>query len=286
MNTNRQTVLACIDGSTFSRGVVDYGAWVSRVVGAPLKLLHNIEHREHSPIQDLSGNIGLGAREELLEELTRMEERRSKILLEQGKEMLHNASQRARAAGVAEPIMLQRHGGLAETLIDMEDEIRVLVLGVRGEDREQQEHRIGNHLESVIRALHRPVLVVNRPFDSPPGRCMLAYDGSEAAGKALAMAASSPLFKQLECHLVHVARKQESPVLDAAARVLQDAGLQVHTASLHGDVEQQLLSYQQQQGIELMVMGAFGHSRIRELLLGSVTHHMLTKSRVPLLMLR
>jgi nucleotide-binding universal stress UspA family protein len=285
MNNNRVTVLACIDGSTFAHSVVDYASWVSRTVGAPLKLLHNIEHR--SPMSsDFSGSLGLGEREELLEELVSLEEKRSRIMLAQGKLMLESACQRAGAAGAVEPVKLQRHGSLAETLIELDDETRVLVLGVRGEDHENREHQLGAQLESVIRGMQRPILVVNREYRDAPKRYMVAYDGSEAARKALAMVAESPLYQGLECHLVHVSKERQSPVLDDAAAVLRQAGLSVVTASLHGNVEKQLADYQQQHDIDLVVMGAFGHSRLRELLFGSVTHRMLANASVPLLLLR
>lgn len=286
MNNNRVTVLACIDGSVYARSVVDYAAWVSRTVGAPLKLLHNIEHRNCSPLSDLSGNLRLDEREELLEELTAMEEKRSKILMEQGKEMLESARLRAEADGAIDPAKFQRYGSLLDSLIELEDEIRVLVLGVRGEDHDKSHHEVGAQLESVIRTMHRPVLVVNGEFSGPPARCMVAYDGSEAARKALAMVAESPLYRSMECHLVHVSREEQSPLLDEAATSLRNAGIAVVTASLHGDVEKQLADYRQQHDIGLIVMGAFGHSRLRELLFGSVTHQMLANAAVPLLLLR
>ncbi len=286
MNNNRVTVLACIDGSVYARSVVDYAAWVSRTVGAPLKLLHNIEQRNYSPLSDLSGNLRLGEREELLEELTAMEEKRSKILMEQGKEMLESALSRAEADGAIDPTKFQRYGSLPDSLIELEDEIRVLVLGVRGEDHDQSNHELGAQLEAVIRTMHRPVLVVNREFSEPPARCMVAYDGSEAARKALVMVAESPLYRSMECHLVHVSREEQSSLLDEAATSLRNAGITVVTASLHGDVEQQLADYQQQHDIGLIVMGAFGHSRLREILFGSVTHQMLANAAVPLLLLR
>lgn len=282
----RSTVLACIDGSDYSDAVVDYAAWVASRVEAPLKLLHNIERREYPPVSDLSGNIGLGTREELLEELTDIEERRSRILLDQGKLMLESASERARPAGVSQISTLQRHGSLTESLIEMEEEVRVLVIGVRGESHAHRTEVIGEHLEGVIRALHRPILVVNRPFDEAPRRCMIDYDGSEGARKALAMVATSPLFQDMTCHLVHVAREAESPLLAEAAELLHRAGITATTKTLQGDVEQQLRDYQLRHQIELTVMGAFGRGRLREMLFGSLTLKMLTHSPMPLLLLR
>lgn len=287
MNNHRRTILACIDGSSYSESVVDYAAWASRTVENPLKLLHNIERR-HSPEPNLSGNIGLGARETLQEELTEMEAKRSKLLLEQGQIMLENARKRAEEQGVFEVSALQQHGTLSDSLISMEEEIRVLVMGVRGEDHESKDKQIGAQLESVIRAMHRPVLIVNNEFTKAPQRILLAYDGSDAARKGLDMVATSPLYKGMECHLVHVGKDAhaESSLLTEAAQKLEAAGLTVVVAGLQGSVETALLDYQSEKNIELTVMGAFGHSRLKELLFGSVTVKMLSRSTVPLLLLR
>ena len=287
-NNHRSTILACIDGSIYRESVTDYASWAAQKLGAPLKLLHNIEHRETPPLMDLSGSIGLGSREELLEELTSMEERRSKILLEQGKLMLQSAHQRAIAMGSSAPETLQRHGSLEETLMEMEEEIRVLVVGVRGEEHEHQEKQLGAHLESLIRTMHRPVLVVNRPFEQPPQRIMIAYDGNEASRKALDMVSLSPLYRGLTCHIVHVSNSADIPSaqLEEAAATLQGAGLEVVSTGLQGNVQPQLEQYCRENNIELIVMGAFGQSRIRELLFGSVTQRLLINSKIPLLLLR
>ena len=58
------------------------------------------------------------------------------------------------------------------------------------------------------------------------------------------------------------------------------------TARLEGEVEAALHQYQEEQGIDLIVMGAYGHSRIREWLIGSTTDRMLRNARVPHLILR
>ncbi|AZZ91775.1 universal stress protein [Hahella sp. KA22] len=287
MDNNNKTVLACIDGSNFSRAVCDYAAWIAQRVGAPLKLLHNIEHREAPAVSDLTGSIGLGSREKLLAELTDLEQRRSKILLQEGKLMLEAAKERVIAAGVSDPVVNQRHGGLTEALIELEDDIGVLVMGIRGEEHENQAGRVGAHLETIIRSLHRPVLVVNGEF-SAPQRIMLAYDGSEAAGKALNMVAESPLYKGLCCHVVHVSRdgKANEQVLEQAVQRLRNAGVDVVASKLTGAVEQELCDYQRQHDIDLTVMGAYSHTRLRELLLGSFTAKMLTMTQKPLLLLR
>lgn len=283
-----QLVLACIDGSTISSAVCDYAAWIAQRVEAPLKLLHNIEHQEIPVTSDLSGNIGLGSQEHLLEDLTQLEQQRSKLLMQQGKLILEAAKERVQQAGVADPISAQRHGSVTESLIDLEDNIRVLVLGVRGEDHEKQQEKIGSHLEMMVRAIHRPILVVNDEFKTP-NTIMLAYDGSVAAEKAVEMVAKSPLYKGLTCHLVCVNKNSENAanlLQQASEKLKKSANLTLISASLTGKADQELCAYQEQHDIDLTIMGAFSHTRLREMLLGSFTVKMLLNTKKPLLLLR
>ncbi|WP_075186944.1 universal stress protein [Teredinibacter haidensis] len=287
MSTQKQLVLSCIDGAQFSSAVCDYSAWIAKTVDAPLKLLHTIEHSPAPVVADYSGSIGLGSSEELLNELTKVEAGRSKLLLQKGKLMLQAAKEKAIAAGASDVRMCQRHGSLSESLVDLEEHIRVLVVGIRGEQHESNDKGIGQQLETTIRALHKPILVVNNAF-AQPQTIMLAYDGSEAAQKALDMVTTSPLFKAVSCHLVHVVAKEteNDSVLVAAKEKLTRAGIDTTSVCLVGKNEDVLPEYQAKHNIDLTVMGAFSHNRVRDFLWGSFTVTMLRKTQKPLLLLR
>ncbi|WP_237058034.1 universal stress protein [Microbulbifer sediminum] len=284
--TREPMVLSCIDGSRHTSAVCDYAAWIALRTGAPLKLLHNIERGNVPAVADLTGSIGLGSQEELLEELTALEQQRARLMVQQGKLMLQAARERTTMAGVQQVETCQRHDSLAESLIELEDSIRVLVLGIRGEEHGDSEQGLGSQLENVVRSLHRPILVVNRDF-AEPRRIMLAYDGSEAAGKALQMVAESPVFQEVSCHLVFVGDPEKAETLLAeASRQLDSAGLAVTASNLKGNIVEALTAYQQEHDIDLTVMGAFSHNRLRDLLMGSVTAKMLLKTQQPVLLLR
>jgi nucleotide-binding universal stress UspA family protein len=288
MNATQNLVLAGIDGSSLTGAVCDYAAWIANKVDAPLKLLHTIDHHpELADHTDMTGNIGIDSRDHLMDELTQLEQQRSKLRLQQGKALLQAAKDRVVQAGIVNPITNQRHGSLVESLIELENDIRVLVLGVRGKVHEHQANKVGAKLEAIIRSLHKPILVVNAEFKQPE-RIMLAYDGSQAAEKALEMVATSPLYKGLTCHLVCVSQDEgKGQLLEVAANKLQLAGgIEVIAKKLVGKPEQLLCDYQDQHGIDLTVMGAFGHTRIHDWLLGSFTVKMLMHSHKPLLLLR
>lgn len=289
MTIKEPQVLACIDGAALTESVCDYAAWISQKTGAPLKLLHTINHHQETAVTaSLSGNIGLGTQEHLLEEITNLEQQQNKLKLQQGKLILQAAKDHIEKKGSIETTTTQRHGDLIEAVIDLENDIRVLVLGLRGQVHDNKENQIGAKLEAVIRALHKPILIVNDGFKTPE-RIMIAYDGSEAADKAVDMVASSPLYNGLICHLVCVNKNDDtaSKLLEQASNKLQAVDdIEVISTKLKGKADQELCAYQQKHDIDLTVMGAFSHTRLHDMLLGSFTHKMLINTKKPLLLLR
>ncbi|MBB3185229.1 nucleotide-binding universal stress UspA family protein [Halomonas fontilapidosi] len=282
-----EQVMAAIDGSKFSEGVCDYAAWASQALGAPLTFLHVVDNHPQTAEADLSGNIGLGAREHLLEELSHLDEQRAKVAQEQGRLMLKAARERAVEDGVDDPAGRQRNGTLVETLEELADEIRLLVVGKRGEAAHKASDHLGSNLERVVRTLHRPILMVPDSYRKPE-KVMLAFDGSKTTRKGVEMLAQSPLFDGIPVHVVIVGAEtgDNRSQLDWALKTLRDAGHEAEGAIRAGEVEATLRGYQEENGIDLLVMGAYGHSRIRHLLVGSTTTTMLRKASGPVLLLR
>ncbi len=277
-------VIACIDATPVSGSVCDHAAWAARRLEAPLTLLHVLDKRQYPEQQDLSGNIGLGSRESLLDELTQLDEQRGRVALQQGRATLEEARKRVTASGTEAPRLLQRHGDLVETLSEMQPDTRLLVMGKH--DENLGEH-IGSRLETVVRTLHRPILVCTPEFKSPQ-RILLAYDGSPTTHKGIDMVAGSPLFQGLECHVVMVAddTKANRGQLEWARHTLETAEFTVTTELLTGQVERALCDYRQERDIDLIVMGAYGHSVVRRFLVGSTTTCVLRNAQVPVLLLR
>ena len=277
-------VMACIDGTGVSPAVCDYAAWASLRLEAPLVFLHVLDKSEYPIERNLSGNIGMGSREALLEELATLDEQRGRLALEQGRLLLEAARERAVADGVGDSTTLQRHGNLVETLEELEPETRLLVMGKH--DENLGEH-IGSRLESVVRTLHRPILVTTHEY-RPPARVMLAFDGSATTRKGVEMVDGSPLFRGLPCHLVMVGSDNEESraQLDWARNTLESAGFEAPAVLRQGEVERVLCGYRQEQDIDLLIMGAYGHSVIRRFLVGSTTTNVIRNASVPVLLLR
>ncbi|KPQ26186.1 MAG: universal stress protein family protein [Halomonas sp. HL-48] len=280
-------VLAAVDSSGFSTGVCDYAVWAAQRLDAPLAFIHVIDNHPQTSEPDLTGNLGLGTREHLLEKLSDIEEQHAKLAREQGRLLLDDAKQRALHAGIEAPETMQRNGTLVETLVEQENDVRLLVVGKRGETAHQASGHLGSNLERVVREMHRPILMVPKTFTRPE-TVMMAFDGSKTARKGIEMLAKSPLFNGVTCHVVIVGAEtaEHRSQLEWALSTLEDAGHAAEGAIRAGDVEETLRAYKEEHAIDMLVMGAYGHSRIRHLLVGSTTTAMLRKAQLPVLILR
>jgi nucleotide-binding universal stress UspA family protein len=281
-------VLACVDQSPFADHVGDYAAWAAARMDAPLELLHVIErHPEIGDTRDHSGALTPNAQEQLLSELSEQDEIHTRRSREQGRVFLNRLRERALAAGVASVDMRQRHGHLDETLRDWEPGVRLFVLGRHGQSGAAGGQDMGRNVERVVRVLQRPVLTVTEGF-KPPQRVLIAFDGSALTRRGVQMVADSPLLRGLPITLQMAGKlRQDGPrEISWAAETLTAAGFDVRQSIRDGEAEKVILETIAAEDIDLLVMGAYSHSRWRSLLFGSRTDTLLRAVRVPALLLR
>ena len=282
-------IYACIDGMPAAASVVDWAAWAAQRLQAPLQLLHVLDEPVAlPPVGDFSGALGFGAQEMLQQQLGALDEQRSAIAREAGRHVLESACDRAAQQGVPEAAQAMPYGELVDVLMGLEDSARLVVLGEHYRTTMPRAVYLSAHVERVVRSLRRPVLVATvAPFVAPE-RFVVAFDGSDTARKTLDMVAASPLLRGLPALVAMAApdTPEHQQQLGSAQAVLRAAGFEAQTALLPGDPENALPPLLQSQGNAVLVMGAYGHSRIRQLILGSTTTALLRLSPVPVLVLR
>lgn len=135
-----------------------------------------------------------------------------------------------------------------------------------------------------------PVLAVpavNKGGLACGGRAMIAWDGTHEA--AIALCAARPLLMLAsEVHVVTVEEKskRDCPPGEAGAYLARhDIRTEVHEWPRKGrSVEEALEAAAVELHADWIVMGAFGHSRLREIFFGGVTRYLLGEARVPLLL--
>jgi nucleotide-binding universal stress UspA family protein len=189
---------------------------------------------------------------------------------------------RCQAVGVDSQFHLERasvpHGMLAATkLADL------LVVGQRGVNARFHEDLLGSTTDTLLRRSPLPVLVV--PQDAEvPRHPLAAYDGSPKAVRALQQSAELARALALPLTVVTVDQKEDRgrTRLDEATRYLAPFDLRVAYEFQRGEaVEQELLAMLEPGEFDLVFLGAHGHGRIVEMVLGSTSQYLARRASVP-----
>jgi nucleotide-binding universal stress UspA family protein len=282
-----QKIIALVDGSIYSTSVCDHAAWIAKRTGAPVELIHVLGPREAPGNTDLSGAVRLGARSKLLEELAELDAQRAKLISHRGRAILEDAGAILDKAGIPEITTRLRHGDIVDTLNDVEADARVILIGKRGEAADFAKGHLGSNLERIVRASTRPVFVASRAF-RPIRKVLVAYDGGTSAMKAVDHIARSALFQDLAVHVVTVGNTTDGTRkgLEDAKALLAAAGIAAETRVLPGQPDSALGKLVEDDQFDMLVMGAYGHSRIRNLMIGSTTTAMIRTCKVPVVLMR
>jgi nucleotide-binding universal stress UspA family protein len=280
---------ACIDKRAATDAVIDWAAWAALRMALPLEFLHVLErHPEQADAADFSGTIGPDAQDKLLQTLSEEDARRSKVAREAGRLLLSEARARAAARGSLQLDVRLRHGDLAATVLELATDAALFVLGEHHSAGRQAHANDGHHLERVIRAVQQPVLVAHTGAFAEPRKIVLAFDGGANAQLTVRRLATLPWLAGLPVLVAMVgpANVAKQKQLEQARVALAAAGLAAEKVCLPGEAQRVLPELLRSQGPALLVMGAFGHSRLRQMVLGSTTSKLLRFSGMPTLILR
>lgn len=279
---------ALIDGSAYAKSVCDHAAWVALQTSASVELLHVLGRRSTgSQPANLSGNLTLGARSNLLEKLASHDAEYAKLAKERGRVILDAAKAELEGAGVTHVTARLRLGDIVEAIHDVEADAALIILGKRGEAADYAKAHLGSNLERIVRAATKPVLVASSTF-KPVRRALIAFDGGPSAQKAVAHLAKGALLKGVAIDIVSVSEDtpERRAALETAADALRNGGHTVTAHILPGKPEDAIAAHIKAHDIDLLVMGAYGHSRLRALFIGSTTTEMLRSSPVPVMLFR
>ena len=284
-------VMAASDLSGPSRFAVERARRIAANHGAACTVVHVVSAGALDEMRYLLGDRGAQAQEQVLAEAR---ERLSRLI-------------GAPSAGVAAIAQRVAVGRVVDELVDQAGSLDagLLVLGARGEGF-LRHLVLGTTTERVLRKLQRPVLVVRQmPYDGYR-RVLVAVDFSPASAEALRLASVvAPSAQRVLVHAydlpfeskLHFAGVDERAIqgyrrrAEAEARSRLEAfatqgGLRPGETRLivgQGDPSRVVVERQQDEGCDLIVVGKRGKGLVEELLLGSVTKHVLAESTTDVL---
>jgi len=172
---------------------------------------------------------------------------------------------------------------------DLSAAARVADIVVFGRSAADLGYPDANLIEEAIFQSGRPVIVAPpEKFERTPRRILVAWNGGREAARALA--AAMPLFEETDAALVisigDIPADLEGP--EKAAELLRLHGVKAKADRRKHDgavtAEDELLKAADEWNADLIVMGAYSHSRWRELVLGGFTRKLLKQSIYPLLL--
>lgn len=273
-------ILVPIDGSEYARVAVKYAVNMAQAYQAQLLLFSVIDIRQiEGPfITQMAGtgDTGLGVH---IAALSDWLERRSRSYLA-------TVRPECEAAGMICDTKLVT-GVVSNEIIEQAKTCDIVVMGRHGEHVSFRGPLLGSTLENVVRGTLRPVFTTPGKY-APIRRILVAYDHSRFASGALTVAAE--LAKGLEVPVVLLTVDRDpnkaKETVNSALGYLEPYKLETSTVIASGEPSEEILRVCRQEDCNLIAMGAYGHSALREFILGSTTARVMHKATCPVLLFR
>ena len=274
-----KSMLVPTDGSPNSMVAAEYACWLANRFDAGLQGLHVIDIRalEGPFVHDISGSLGFSPFQNWVTEYRRVLEQRAETILEQ-----------LEAHCVSQGRQIQVHaatGIIASIISEEARKVDLVVIAQHGEHQQWSAGLLGSTAESVVRKSPRPVLLCPAAFQQVR-QLQVAYDGSVPASHALQAACviSDTVDVSLEAVIVTDDDDGYARLAEEIAAYVAPYELKIAVTRLRGDAGPALLEHTEQADGALLVMGAFGHTRLRDLLVGGTTAYIMRRASSPLLL--
>ena len=282
-----KNILIPTDGSANSFTALEYGIYIAHKLGAALIGLYVLDVNliQGPMLTDISGSVGMPPYDGFFAAIeTSLNEKADFILKE--------FQERCKKSGINAEVK-KTIGKISQIIIEEAQSADLILMAKKGENFHLKEGGLlGSVAEAVVRDSGKPVLVTPENFVEIESMA-LAYDGSDSATKALQL--SLKLSEQNAWPLTVIIITSDSKKAAVLSAQVEDANQKdpdeppiadCEIINLSGKEPDEIMKFIREGAVELMVMGAFGHNRVRELFLGSTTSHVIRKSPIPVLLIR
>jgi len=277
-------LMVCTDGSGYSNISCEFAAWLAAQTSAQADVLYVTDIRQYEMpiVADISGSLGAQPYLNLVSQLQEVEKIKVGVVEKAARKVFEQS------AYCGEMTFIHQDGTLVDRVEDLQGNYDLIVLGKRGSNSETSKEHLGSSLERVVRACHKPVLVTSRAF-RPINKVLIAYDGGVSSRRALDFLATDSMFTDMLIVVASVEEKGHDDATkltnDAESRLLA-SGRCCEKKVLSGNADEAISTCAESIGADLLVIGAFGHNRLREFFIGSTTTELLRTRNMPLLCFR
>lgn len=272
-------ILVPTDGSDSAALGISYATALAQSFGAHIHGIYVVDVKllEGPFLQDLSASLGTAPYVNYQGNIAHLLEERGNSALKLLGEICAEATvpcEVTLATGVV-PRTIVEHSGLAD----------LIVMGRGGEHNEWLEGLIGSTAEAVIRRSTLPVLVTGHR-DLGKEHILVAYDGTTHAQNALRVAVGFAEVWNTGLQILVVGDDPSESILHEIQGYLEAHDIEKVIEQSEGDPGEAIVSTAQSCKADLIVMGAYGHSKVRELVVGSTTTYAINHAPCPVLLTR
>lgn len=277
-----KTILVPVDGSDTSLVAVDYAIEFSKSFKAEIIGISVIDVKKLAGpfMRDLGTSIGG------MVPYADFQQKVRKFMEDTANAALDELEGKCNSANVLCSRMV-KEGIVSKEIVKSTERCDMISMGMSGEHALWRDVLLGSNLESVIRQTHKPIILTPEKYKKI-SKILIAFDGSPFSTRALHTSIQIARQMQLPLSVITVSddKGPREETLSKAEEILKESGVTYNTVLEEGDPVGAILDICKTGSYDLLVMGAYGHSKIREFVLGSTTVQIMRKSDWPILLCR
>lgn len=275
-------VIAFVDGSSWSRSVIEHAAWAAQALEQSLTLVTQEESIDSEPAIAYDAYQQMDAREDMFRELSGRSRSDYPETDSAAIDIVQTAARKARDLGVERVRTATTPDPIPYFIDNVTDSGDLLVVARHDEAESQSRHWI----DQFLKARSRVMLLVPETY-SPVESWLIAIDGKPSTGRAVDFLTRRPLMSSKPGTAVIVGNDYQSRLhFRDAVRHLESTGHAIAAHELQGQPDDVLAAVLAVSPVDMLVMGAYGQGRFRSLIERSTTSRLLQSFRGPVLVAR
>ncbi|MBD3224721.1 MAG: hypothetical protein GF313_08325 [Caldithrix sp.] len=275
-----KSILLPIDGSKYSESVLDYGKFFAKKLDAFLRIISVIDIRlfDWSMATGADSFVPVMPTSEFQEESQKIQDEKAQKTIDKAASVLKNSEVKYE--------LLKVSGIPVDEICQHAMKTDLVIMGIHGEYERWSQKLLGSTIEAVTRQISKPVLLVDKEFVEI-SRLHCGYDGSPSSNRALQMASELANILQMKLEVITVcdSGEERKMLLNEASDYLDPYGIEYNLRHETGDAADVLINAcKDAPEPPMTIIGSYGHSRLREAIIGSTTVDVMRNATKPVLL--
>ena len=277
-----KSILLAVDGSVYTDSVLDHGIDLAKKLDAFVRVVTIVDVRIYEWVLNTGGEgyMPVIPSNVFHDESFKFHNERADALIASVNDKLKTTQIKFEAE--------KMEGSPVEMICELSRQVDLVVLGARGDYARWGDRMLGATLESVSRQSHAPIMIVDQKFKAFE-HITCAYDRSEYSIHALKLTAflGGSLKYPVEVVSIDNDAQERKSTLEEAKKYLDPHQVEARYRHEAGDAAEILIQVTKNAPKPtVLLMGSYGHSRIREAIIGSTTVQVMRSAQKPIIVAR